>query len=223
MITVACVLKMTERRNGIGHAGYSWPWVVKLARGVRKHLDLPHRFVCLTDDLPQVSSEVHVIPLRHGWPGWWSKLELFRPNVFDGPVVYLDLDTIVTGDLRPLLQWGDRFVMAQDFYGGGHCSTAMAWRGDYSGVYHHFRQNSEQVIGDYTARVDGRIGDQAYIEDRLKVEGHDLRTFPLGLVASFKKDARGGKPEGAAVVAFHGRPKCDDPATGWAYEEWSRL
>nr|WP_145924153.1 hypothetical protein [Halomonas elongata] len=40
-------------------------------------------------------------PLAHGWPGWWSKLELFRPH--GGDLLYLDLDTVVRGDLQPLI------------------------------------------------------------------------------------------------------------------------
>ncbi len=44
---------------------------------VQDNLKLHHRFVCLSDvDVP-----CERIFLKHGWPGWWSKVELFSEVV----------------------------------------------------------------------------------------------------------------------------------------------
>lgn len=86
-LTIACVL----RSGGV----YDAEWVAKLQRGVARHMTLPHRFVCLSDvDVP-----CERIPLVTDWPGWWSKIELFRKGLFDGPVLYTDLDSVITGPL----------------------------------------------------------------------------------------------------------------------------
>ena len=73
MLTVASVFKS---------GGTYFPKYVRVLRdAVRRNLTIPHRFVCLTDvDVP-----CERIPLIHGWPSFYSKIELFRPGLFDGP------------------------------------------------------------------------------------------------------------------------------------------
>src|SRR6478609_2567748 len=116
MLTVACVLKS----GGI----YDATWVERLRAGVKRHLPLEHRFVCLSDvDVP-----CERIPLEYNWPGWWSKLEAFR---LPGPVIYFDLDTAIVGDLSEIVArtdlWGG-FTILEDFYRNkGYGSGVMAW------------------------------------------------------------------------------------------------
>jgi len=205
MITVACVL----RSGGI----YTPEWVKKLRDGVARHMTRPHRFVCLSDvDVP-----CERIPLKTDWPGWWSKIELFRPRLFEGPVLYLDLDCIITGPLDGLPRRLQGFTMCKDFLGKGCNSSVMSWWGDYQ----HLPEMMNEEPGlrqRYKRTPDGRIGDQAFIEDHAD---EDLDTFPEGQVVSFKKHCRNGCPQGAKIVAFHGRPKPAD-AGGWAAKEWAR-
>jgi len=52
---------------------YSEEYVRNLQNGVSSNLSLDYEFVCLTD-----SSSIDfckAIPLKHKWPGWWSKIE----------------------------------------------------------------------------------------------------------------------------------------------------
>jgi len=87
-------------------------YVFKLRQMVRRHLDRTHRFICLTDQ-PGVLQDVETIrvPTPHGWPGWWSKLELFNPAHWwalgrEQVLLYLDLDVLVLSDLWPLVAYG---------------------------------------------------------------------------------------------------------------------
>ena len=49
-------------------------------------------FACLTN----VEGIEGGVPLKHDWPGWWSKIELFRPDLpIEGRIVYFDLDTLL--------------------------------------------------------------------------------------------------------------------------------
>ena len=199
MITVACVL-----RSG-GH--YTPEWVAKLRDGVAAHMG-PHRFVCLSD-VPVPCERWHLI---HDWPGWWSKLELFRFGA--GQMLYLDLDCVVTGPLDDLVSDGP-LTMCDDFLRPGlHNSSVMSWAGDYSRIYDAMRADPEGVMGDYTRRKDRRIGDQAFIEDQVKP-----MTFPAGRIVSYRVSARHAVPEGASVVSFHGSPK-PDTAGGWVADSW---
>src|SRR4051812_39102361 len=88
-LTVACVYRSGGRQ-------YSSRYVDVLQSMVARHLSLPHRFVCLTD-VTDVGCER--IPLETDWPGFYAKIELFRPGLFHGPVLYLDLDTVIHGSI----------------------------------------------------------------------------------------------------------------------------
>ena len=79
--TVACVLNVGEFRGRT----YSPEWVRKLKRMVERTTK-GVRFVCLSN-VPVEG--VETIPLRDNLPGWWAKIELFRPGLFTGRTLYL--------------------------------------------------------------------------------------------------------------------------------------
>ena len=217
MITVACVLKSGGR--------YDAEWVRKLRDGVARHLTLDHRFVCLSDvDVP-----CERIPLATDWPGWWSKLSLFREGLFDGSVLYFDLDTVVVGSLDEIARHPHEFTMAHEYYRPDRmCSTAMAWTGDQSFLFDAFMADPKgiaRLYDDVLPPKDGRIGDQSFIEDQFKAFGVRPDTFRdlFGerAIASYKVHCcEKAPPEDAAVVAFHGRPKPCDFKSGWVVEAW---
>ena len=93
-ITIACVCR--TGRN------FSRENVTRLWKMVQKNLKVDHEFVCLTNEASWDNPNWRVIPLLHNLPGWWSKLELFRPGLFDGAVLYLDLDTLILKDISVL-------------------------------------------------------------------------------------------------------------------------
>jgi hypothetical protein len=173
-------------------------------------------FGCLTDTLiPGVLSRA----LAHGWPGWWSKIELFRPGLFpDGmPILYLDLDSVVVGSLAPILARREPLLALEDFYrhpplfARGLGSGVLAWTaGDpwLARCYEEFAADPETYM-----RACGSGGDQRYLETCLTLGGTwDRVTFwpdvcPAAIV-SYKVHCHGGRiPPGARIVCFHGRPK----------------
>jgi hypothetical protein len=198
MLTVACVLKS----GGI----YNASWVARLRAGVAKHLPIPHRFVCMSDLV--VPGEW--ILLQHNWPGWWSKLELFK---LSGPVLYFDLDTAIVGDLTDIARHADvaRFTMLRDFYAPKHFgSGVMAWGGDAPvHIYNEFAADPGKLMD--APRV--RMGDQAFIENM--VDDIDAWQDVTGdQVVSYKVHCRGGVPPNARVVCLHGFPKFADMPPG---------
>lgn len=205
ILTVACVL----RSGGV----YTPEWAQRLQVGVAAHLAQDHRFVCLSDVLVD---GVETLSLRHAYDGWWSKIELFEPGLFGGPVLYLDLDCLVIGPLDDLFEY-DGFRMCRDFLQPrSHNSSVMAWSRDMSHVYDAFRVNPAAMIKRYDReRPQGRLGDQAFIEDH----AGEIGTFDSGRVVSFRQSARNVRPENASVVAFHGRPKPHE-AGGWSQPVW---
>lgn len=154
-------------------------------------------FVCLTDVPDQV---ICSMPLKHDWPGWWSKIEIFG-HKWNGYCLYLDLDTDVVGPIDDIEC--DQFTMLSDFY-RPHlpASGVMGWCGDAlpRRVYDEFDVND---IGQYRNR--NQWGDQGYITKKAgKIARFDNRR-----IVSFKVHCQkqGSVPDGASIVAYHGKPR----------------
>jgi len=147
--------------------------------------------VCLSD----VDVSCYRIPLKHNWPGWWSKIELFRP-IWDAPVVYLDLDVTVRGSLDLFIR--ERLTLATDFLDDNRAnSSVMAWTDTPTHLYDTFSRDPESHMAQHKRWPD--IGDQSYIESQVVPD-----TFPRQMVASYRRD---GLNTDSPVVAYHGKPK----------------
>lgn len=94
---VACVKQGTM---------YSSIYVNVLKNMVKRHLPLQYEFVCFTDDEKGLDNDITIKPLPENVPGWWAKLYLFSENAgLNGIVFYLDLDTVVCGDLNKIINY----------------------------------------------------------------------------------------------------------------------
>jgi hypothetical protein len=195
-LTVACVLKS----GGI----YDAMWVSRLQAGVAKHLPIDHRFVCLSDiDVP-----CERISLEHDWPGWWSKIELYK---MPGPVLYFDLDTAIVGDLTEAVEArvGWWFTALRDFYRpNGLGSGVMLWSRDMRFIYEKFANAPDKYMDEC------RGGDQEFLERSINIAwaGRWQNLLPDQFV-SYKRHCSNGIPPNARVVCLHGRPKFADMPT----------
>lgn len=196
-ITVACLL----RSGGDFDAEY----VERLRDGVSRHLELEHRFVALSD----VAVPCERIPLETDWPGWWSKLELFRA-LRSGRVIYFDLDVVITGPLDAIAARRFEFAMLRDFaHPSTFNSSAMAWSGNWSHVAELFTPSR---AAEYQTAE--RWGDQGWIVEHLGQYPEALQDAFPGAFVSRKFGPRFGDAE--RVVCFHGRPRPRD--VGWLTE-----
>jgi len=84
--------------------------VIRLFDTVDKHIDIPFDFYCLTNK-PEINIPGTCIPLLHNYPGWWSKIELHRPDLPKGRTLYLDLDTTIVRSLAEILDFNGDLVM----------------------------------------------------------------------------------------------------------------
>ena len=101
---------------------YGAEYVNRLYEGVRRHLSLPHRFVCLTDDasglqpgiehfpLPELDIPEGELDLR------WRKLTVFASPLYDltGTALFLDLDVVITGSLDDFFTCPGEFLIIRD-------------------------------------------------------------------------------------------------------------
>lgn len=183
MLTVATLL-----RSG----GEFQPEHVNRLRKQCKKAMPPHRFVCLSD----VSVPCERIPLVHDWMRWWGQCELFRPGLFDGPVLYMDLDTTVLRD--PGIVAKRREFWALYFPHRGKpapTSGIMAWNGDFSVIY----EKAKVLDKRFNRWVNEGIF--PYVKAR------EIQAKFPGFY-SFKRDIVGKPmPADTRVVYWHGHPR----------------
>lgn len=164
MLNVVCLL-----RQG-GKVNYDASWVEKLKRAVERNLTIPHRFVCFSDcDVP-----CERIPLLSGDHGFWSKMQMFRQGVLTGPVLYLDLDTVICQNINDVVHQltNQSFVMWLEADKNIHSSAFMFWQGDHSYLWDIYKsQPLEHWQSLYSTPP--LYGDQAIISENTQ---HTLLT-----------------------------------------------
>lgn len=206
-IIIACVLKLGGWKNRQMHIEYNTAQVLWLRDQVARHVKVPHRFVCFSD--AEIEG-VEVIPLTDDLPGWWSKIELFKRDL--GRVFYLDLDTVIVGDITPMVLHGHKFSVLRNLSSktaGRIGSGVMAWSGDQTHIYTEFMRDSQRHMAECV--VSEKWGDQGFIQSVQRSTGRGWKflqdLFPAQIV-SYKFDLQRRDPEPQnTIVCFHGEPK----------------
>lgn len=162
---------------------------------------------CLSDvEVPGVER----IPMKYSWPGWWSKMELFRPDLPEVGMLYMDLDTSIIGDVSTLFV--DRLAIMRDVYrpNGLQSSLMFIPVADRHRIWSIWERKPN-----YWMRLFARGGDQAFLERHWFDTAARWQDLLPGEVVSYKANnlASCGAPEGAKVVIFHGKPRPWD--VGW--------
>jgi hypothetical protein len=192
---------------------------------VARHYRAPHRFICVTDDPAGLDPRVQVVPLwddladlpsPHGRanPSCYRRLRMFRRDageLFGERFVSLDLDCVITADLRPLWDrpedvvfWGD--TNKTTHYNG---SMMLLTAGARPQVWDDF----DPVASPRAARAAGQWGsDQAWISHCLG--GGEAKWGVRDGVYSYRNHLLRQPqvlPAGARIVIFHGTTDPWDP------------
>lgn len=180
---------------------YSPEYVTRLRDGVARNLTIPHQFVCFTDD-PVAGVACRALP--RALPGWWAKIGLCE---IEEPLIYFDLDVIITGDLSRLLEW-EGFGIISDPWLASFNSSVMVMTGKEADISLSFKN-------DMMGRIKG--GDQTWFT----MMRPNAKTFPSNWFPSFKAAAADDKPpDDAMAIVFHGLPKPHEIASGWVPQLW---
>ncbi len=157
-------------------------------------------FACLSD-VP--IDGVATIPLRWGWPGWWAKMELFRPDL-RGDFLFLDLDMSIVGSLDSFREINVLALMRDVYRPGGLQSAIMLLpERDRGLIWQEWIRSPQQWRARYR-----RGGDQAFLERFWLRKAQRLQDLAPGEIVSYKADVDGkGLPQSARVICFHGKPR----------------
>ena len=139
------------------------------------------RLVCFTDDDAGLDDIAEALSLpTTAMKAWWLKAYLFSSEAdLTGPVLYLDLDTVVCGDLENLaaLASGSRFAtlgtaaMRNENRDHGYNSSVMAWTAPlYSEIWALLNEpGAYEVITNCVYKFDHWL--EMVIEDARLVDG----------------------------------------------------
>ena len=167
-LNVACVLKIEP--DNYKRPIYNKSWVDKLYRAVKRNYGKDFNFVCLTNDIDSCK-DYDVEPLSFDSWGWWNKLDLFSPDLFNGPTLFLDLDVVICKDFTQEIENlpDNILLMCVEPYKNLLNSSVMYWNGDFTDLYFDFLKNQHSVISKYQYPTDEQpaIGDGAFIVDHL--------------------------------------------------------
>jgi hypothetical protein len=208
-----------------------------LRRMVAKHYPKPHRFICCTDDPSGIDKGIEIVPLwdefanipsPHGGrnPSCYRRLRAFRPDIaalFGERFVWIDLDTVIVGDLVPIFDRPEDFVIwgetdPRSFYNG---SMVLMTAGSRRRVYDEF----DPKTSPRRAKQAGKFGsDQGWVSYCLG-KGEATWGRQDGVYSYRVHIAPQGDrlPEDARVVMFHGK---HDPWSWygqripWVREHW---
>lgn len=177
---------------------YGPEYVARLYSGLARNSTRPFNFECIG---------------HSKFPGWWGKLGIFPPRE---RTIFLDLDTIITGNVDFLFDYDGEFAILRDFWRkNGYGSAVMSIAPGFGGeIYRRFIEEPDATMRRFH-------GDQEFIETVIK--GADLwqDMFP-GKIKSYKADyLEHAGPQGASVICFHGVPKPHNVEhVGWISEAW---
>ncbi len=221
IVNCACVIHGTK---------YDWSYVEKLYNMVKRNLSFPMQFHVYTEpdrSVPDFMTK-HCLEdwgLRGSKRAWWYKMQLFNKNHHSGPLLYFDLDTVITRNIDWIVQlptekffWGVRdfkYLWRPAWYGTN--SSVMWWN---TTVFDHVWNNFEKK--DIASTIKRYHGDQDYITDN--IIDQTRRHFDTARIKSWRWECLHGGynfksrvhktpgsgtcvPDNTSILVFHGDPK----------------
>ena len=215
MITVATVCAGTK---------YSSDYVERLYQAVTRHLTVPHRFVCLTDQPENFSCETLPIPMN--LPGWWGKLALFS-DVIQGRILFFDLDTVITGNIDDFANYQGDLAIIKPFYRDSGYASGVLNIGPsaHRHVWEQFSQNPQKAVNYCAEHADPapwNCGDQRWLELTVPQADYWQALLP-GQLVSYKVHCHpiNALPQDSRIVCFHGKPDPHEVMDPWIVNNWT--
>lgn len=209
-------------------AGY----VNKLYYGVKRNTTVPFTFHCFTENGGGLNPDIKTHPLPYdNIEGWWYKLYLFSDEIdIEGRVLYIDLDTLITGNIDHYLEHNKGFVVLRDLWAKQNNvgSALMSFNvGEHKHIWDTFIKNPQAAIQELRPH-----GDQKWIQKQQHQRIYWQDLFKNEIM-SFKSDCRNGLPSNAKIVCYHGKPSIPEsintttkvqrfviPPTPWVKKYW---
>jgi len=206
---------------------YGPEYANRLYAMVRRNTARPLRFVCFTDDASGLRPEIEPLPLppiripapHTRFP--WRKMSLWGETLggLSGPVLFLDLDMLVTGPVDAFFDHAPE----QDFIVIRNWTSRQGRVGNTSCF--RFRVGSNpHLLAEVEADFEGVFARHRIEQAFISARAHSMEFWPEGWCVSFKHSLLPGwparlfrpaaLPPEAKVVAFTGKPDIHDVIAG---------
>jgi len=222
--------------------GYDWKYVDTLYNMLCRNITRPIRLHVYTEahrtvPAPYVKHELEDWEIAGPKRSWWYKIQLFNKQQFSGPLLYFDLDVVITKNIDWVWKLKQRhFWAVKDFKyiwrptHRGINSSMMWWDTEqYHWVWEEFKRR------ELTDTIRRYPGDQDFLSEILDPAA--LRYFDPELVKSWRWQTLDGgydfnrrhwkKPgtgtnisDDTAVLIFHGKPKPDQTTDPVILQHW---
>jgi hypothetical protein len=230
----------------------TWLWgtkfgpedVAKLAAGVKRNLRQPHRFICVTDReeffnagiwSQAIGADILATPM---WSrgltkvkGCFARLEMFNPEwqqeigVKSGDrIVLVDLDSVITGQLDPLFDRPESFLIMQKGNASNPCP--------FNGALQMLRAGAHpEVWADFSLEAAAKTAhyefpdDQGWLWHKLPNAAGWVCGQESGVYVYQKRGWPGGKvniklPDGARLVTFINKTPEAVGHLDWVKDNW---
>lgn len=217
-----------------GKTPYGADHVNRHYRSIRRHLKMPFEYVCVTDEWRGLDKHIRVIKL---WDkclalgGCFNRLYVFSPDMADliGPrFACIDLDAVIVGDITPLFDRPDDFIInsyqplpankdtaPDQLYNGG---MFMMNAGARRQVWDSFNPQTSPEIIRKNKTVIG--SDQAWI--RLCLGAGENRWGQTdGIFEARNLHPQADLPADARIVFFAGNRDPSDGRHKWISKHWN--
>lgn len=189
-----------------------------------------YNIILFTDQLNETFEGVEVRELKVPQNLRWNlkKIYMYSEEAkLDGPVLCLDLESIILGDLSPMI---NKVIMMKKNQKLLFTCEAAFHKNKIGGGVIGFIPNSNltRLLWDpiiknrqYIERIT-KGSERAYYRKMFKSRhvGFWEKYFP-GKILSYKKDCKEGPQEGAVLIRFHGRPRPHEIQDAWVKEYWN--
>lgn len=190
---------------------------------VARHYPAPHRFICVTDDPAGLDAGIEVVPLWNdfadlpnpsfrGGPSCFRRLKVFSRDIgalLGERFVCMDLDVVICGDLRQLVDRPEPFVGWKNPHPMWplNGSFFMLTAGAHPEVWESFdAQQSPQIAHAAGCRGSDQ-GWMSYVlgrEQPMWSTGDGVWSYQDEIARRGRLRAPHRLPSGARVVVFHG-------------------
>jgi len=208
---------------------YGTEYVNRLYGMVSRNITPPFRVYCFTDDPAGIRPEVTCFPmpeLKCAHPertrGQWRKVTLWNEDLYglSGPALFIDLDSVITGNLDPYFSHGspDDVILARNW-------ARPLQRLGQTSVFRFPLGGNGQVLKRFEADPQG-IADRFHYEQHFVTDtiGARLKFWPSAWTRHFRIHCLGALPmrylrearlpKEARIVTFAGGPNPGDVIDG---------
>ena len=207
---------------------------------IQRHLSVPHRFVCFTDNASNLNPNIEIkeLPKDRPFQGWWWKPYIFKQGHFNNGDInlFFDLDMVIVKNIDHFVDYQqNNFVGLRDV---GRVfnnnikklgSAVMKWPANYysdiwekldkdPAVARKFHGDQDWIWNVYSKEITF-FPDEWIRSYKWEIRSRNELTA-FGQRAKFKEIKNPEIPASTSVLAFHGYPHITSVEDPVILENW---